>query len=654
MSDLPFRNGASPFGRALRSSLSARLTFGLVAVSAVVLGVLAVALALRLRAQSERAAYEHLETLARRCAADVVPDFEVPFETARSLADDIVVLRHQAAPSRAMAESLVARAVAREPQALGTWVEFDAQSFDGNDAAHHGDPDADDAGRFMPWYVRRDGTIRLQPTPDGYESGDFYWLPRRAGREMLMDPYKDQVGQDSVLMTSLCVPFWDRGRFVAVAGADVALADVQGDLARNKPMGTGYLALVSHGGLWVSHPDAQRLGRPVEDLKSLASAWSALQSGSSFRVTERDPYLKTEVVRTYVPFRAGRGDETWAMVVTVPTATVLGPVRATTTLVLVGILLALAVIAVAAAWAARRVTGPLAGGVALLERVAAGDLTQAMTVTGEDELARIAGALNTAVGRTREAMREASAAGRTVLEASRGHLDASEELSAHARSQAERVERAAARVASLAESTRRNAGHAEDANRAAAEARAEAESGGRVVLDAVAAMKQVEEQSDRIGEIVGVIDEIAFRTNLLALNAAVEAARAGDQGRGFAVVAQEVRTLAVRCAESATEIRGLIDETGQRVGASAERVRRSGEHLERIVRTVQQASERVTRITQASEEQIAGLDEIHDAVTALGESVADVTEQADALADSARRSAQAGDELVAVVGRFRV
>ena len=654
MSESDRARGLAALPHLVRSSIAARLTLVTVLALTGTLAVLTAGLSLRLHTQAEQQAREQLVQLAIRTAEEAHPSFELPFQTARSLADAVVVLRRTGRPSRAVAESLIARAVARVPSAVGVWVEFDSQTFDGDDGVHRGEQSADGSGRFMPWYVRRDGVIRLQPTPPDYESGDFYWLPRKAGREMLMEPYKDLVGADSVLMTSVCVPFEDHGRFIAVAGADVALSDVQRLLATHRPLKTGYVGLVSRDGVYVGHPDSTRLGSAADDLPSLANAWTVLEQGGTFQARERDAHLGTEVERVYVPFRAGTGEQTWALVASVPRATVLAPARATTALLVAGMLLALVPIVFFTAWASRRVTGPLARSVEVLERVAGGDLTESIHVPGEDELARLATALNAAVRSTRAAMREASQAGHVMQQASQTHSAASEHLARHAREQADSVNATTANLVRVTGVIESNEQRAREADRAVGEAHSAASAGGDVVGRAISTMRDVEQGSARMSDIVTVIDEIAFRTTLLALNASVEAARAGEQGRGFGVVAQEVRTLAQRCAESATQIRVLIRDTGERVTEGAELVRRSGEHLERIRATVEQVREQMSGIRSSSRDQARDLNEIHAAVKSMDASVEQLTARAEEIEASAGDSAQAGAGLVAIVGRFQI
>ena len=193
----------------------------------------------------------------------------------------------------------------------------------------------------------------------------------------------------------------------------------------------------------------------------------------------------------------------------------------------------------------------------------------------------------------------------------------SSDLSDRTEQQASTLEETAASMEELTETVRLNADNAQQANQLAAEARAVAEKGGEVVTDTVRAMKEIDESSRKISDIIGVIDDIAFQTNLLALNASVEAARAGDAGRGFAVVASEVRNLAKRSAESSKEIQAQISASGAQVGKGVELVSRTGETLSEIVASIKNVADIVAEIASASVEQSHNLDEVNASVVQM-------------------------------------
>ncbi len=185
--------------------------------------------------------------------------------------------------------------------------------------------------------------------------------------------------------------------------------------------------------------------------------------------------------------------------------------------------------------------------------------------------------------------------------------------------QSSSLEETASSMERMTSTVKQNADNAAQANQLALTARTQAERGGLIVNQAIAAMSDINHASRKIADIIGVIDEIAFQTNLLALNAAVEAARAGEQGRGFAVVASEVRNLAGRSATAAKEIKGLIQDSVRKVEGGSARVTQSGHTLEEIVASVKKVSDIVAEIAAASREQSAGIAQVNRAVMQMDE-----------------------------------
>jgi methyl-accepting chemotaxis protein len=212
-----------------------------------------------------------------------------------------------------------------------------------------------------------------------------------------------------------------------------------------------------------------------------------------------------------------------------------------------------------------------------------------------------------------------------------------ENLSRRTTEQAASLEETAASMEELTSTVRHNADNAAEANQVSTATRALAEKGGHVVGRAVQAMSEINDSSKRIADIIGVIDAIAFQTNLLALNAAVEAARAGEQGRGFAVVASEVRNLARRSADSAKEIKTLIEDSVRKVEGGSQLVDESGQTLGEIVSSVKRVTDLIAEISAAGREQASGVEEVNKAVTQMDQ----VTTQNAALVDEANMATNA-------------
>ncbi|MCC6850819.1 MAG: HAMP domain-containing protein [Rubrivivax sp.] len=319
-----------------------------------------------------------------------------------------------------------------------------------------------------------------------------------------------------------------------------------------------------------------------------------------------------------------------------------------------GLVLAAAIGLALAAATARSVARPLADSAALARRIAAGDLSPAPDSSRADEigelqraLAGMQGALATLVGdirRIAETLRSAS------TEVASGNAD----LSRRTEQAASSLQQTAASIEELSGAVGQTAESARSATALADGAAEVARRGGAMVARVVTTMDEIHASSRRIAEIIGVIDGIAFQTNILALNAAVEAARAGEQGRGFAVVAGEVRSLAQRSADAAREIKALIGASVERVQAGAQLVGSAGQTMQEIVGSVGQVAVTIAEIGSATAQQTQGIVEVNGAVTELDH----MTQRNAALVEQSAASAQElreqAEKLAAAVARFRV
>jgi methyl-accepting chemotaxis protein len=277
----------------------------------------------------------------------------------------------------------------------------------------------------------------------------------------------------------------------------------------------------------------------------------------------------------------------------------------------------------------------------LVQAVASGDLTREVPVRAGDVSSLLAhlGAMRGSLART---IRELGVAVDHVGQASREIATGNADLSSRTEQQASSLQQTAASMEQMNAQLRQSADSARHASQLAASASAVAAKGGRVVGEVVTTMNDISSSSHRIAEIIGVIDGIAFQTNILALNAAVEAARAGEQGRGFAVVAGEVRTLAQRSAQAAREIKGLIAESVDKVGTGNRLVADAGATMQEIVAQVNQVTELISAITTSTVEESGGIGQVNQAVAQLDNMTqqnAALVEESAAAAESLRQQA---------------
>jgi methyl-accepting chemotaxis protein len=303
----------------------------------------------------------------------------------------------------------------------------------------------------------------------------------------------------------------------------------------------------------------------------------------------------------------------------------------------------------------RSIVRPIHGVVQLLNGVAQGDLSQHIQVNGrDDELSQLLQALSSMQQNLASVVSNVRQNSESVASASSQIASGNNDLSARTEQQASALEETAASMEQLNATVKQNAETAQQANQMANAASSTAIQGGEVVAEVVETMKHINDSSKRIFDIIGVIDGIAFQTNILALNAAVEAARAGEQGRGFAVVASEVRSLAGRSAEAAKEIKTLIGASVERVEQGTTLVDQAGATMNEVVSSIKRVTDLMGEISAASREQSQGVSQVGEAVMQMDQVTqqnAALVEEMAAAASSLKSQAQ---ELVATVAVFKL
>jgi methyl-accepting chemotaxis protein len=321
---------------------------------------------------------------------------------------------------------------------------------------------------------------------------------------------------------------------------------------------------------------------------------------------------------------------------------------------LAGMLFAVLLGAVICVWLMRAIAHPLAEAVVVAKNVAAGNLTTKIVINSSDETGQLLQALKDMNESLVRIVSEVRTGTDTIATASSQIASGNLDLSARTETQASSLEETASSMEELTSTVKQNADSALQANQLAMSASDVALRGGAVVSQVVDTMGSINESARKIVDIIGVIDSIAFQTNILALNAAVEAARAGEQGRGFAVVATEVRQLAQRSAAAAKEIKFLIDDSVEKVNVGAKLVDQAGATMNEIVDSVKRVTDIMGEISIASKEQTDGIEQVNQAITQMDE----VTQQNAALVEEAAAAASSlqdqANGLAQVVSVFKL
>ncbi|MBC3763722.1 methyl-accepting chemotaxis protein [Quadrisphaera oryzae] len=635
-----------------------------------ILAVVVTVVALRASSTGERQAELYNRTLAADQASSVQLTLRQAVVTVDTLAGALAALHQNGGASRTAVTAAVHDTLVANPSLLGVATAWEPNAFDGRDAAFAGASGSSADGRYGVYWYRSGGELSFTTltSMDDPSQGDWYLGPRQSLKAMLTEPYTYKLDGKEVLMTTATAPVLVQGQFLGVVTADLALTDLTAKLQAIKPYGNGYVSLLSDKGNVVAGPSAQALGKPLQGpLAAVAQQVSAQRTAQTTSLN--DPSSGGEALAAVAPV-AVTDDQTWALVVSAPRATVLADVARTTWLIVLVGLVAVVLAGALTWWIGTGLVRPVRALRDSLIDIAdgEGDLTRRVDSARHDELGQLGGAFNrfadTVAATVREITTEADSLHRAA-----GALDSTNRsLTTDIDASATRCSEVAGQAGAASAEVTTIASAAEEMGASIAEIARGTHEASRIAAEAVQVSSSTETvfealstSSTEIGAIVATITGIAQQTNLLALNATIEAARAGEAGKGFAVVAGEVKDLSGQTARATDDIEQRITRLLSDVGSASSSVSTIGTvvgDLDGIQTSVASAVEEQTAVTA---EIATGVTRAALATTAIADTIVQVAAAAESMrfsAAAARASVQdvsaTAERMRALVGRFRV
>lgn len=607
---------------------------------------------------------EQGESKAREALEEVSNRFQGQIDNTTTALSALRTVILDASSSRTLTREDVIRVLTRELEGhqdvLAMYTLWEPNQFDQKDKINVNKHPYDDAtGRFIPYVVRSDNKIIVEPLVD-YEkegTGDYYLIPKKTKKAAWTEPYWYPINGKDVLITSVAMPILNnQGEFVGIVAADIALTDLQKQIEQLKPLG-GYTAMITSKGTYAANgksPD--KVSKSYTDDPDLKAVWADVQKGKTSTYT---PGENGEVLRLYKPIFVEGSDEVWYMESVVSKGTILENFKKTSLLSLFVSFATLALICTILFFIIHKfVLRPTQAVNQLSVKLAQGHFTEKLAVKGKDEFGKMAEQFNTMVDQLREmissvsehtvsvgAMSEQlSTSAEQTSRDTETVVNSIQEMAAGSEAQLQSADETSRTMKEMAGGVQKIAESAAFVADSAQEVTAKTVVGNENIQQTIRQMKvfsnnmddfaqvigRLSERSEAIENIVEINRNISTQTNLLALNAAIEASRAGEHGRGFAIVAGEVRKLAEQSKAASNQIAELIAEIREEMKQAATHMERGNSDLAASVQAVSESGQLFASITgdmNRVNEQVQGVSSASEEISASTEQVLATIEQ---------------------------
>nr|WP_223530710.1 methyl-accepting chemotaxis protein [Pseudomonas sp. BF-B-26] len=671
----------------------------------------------RTQAQFEQVIEQRLTSLAQTQVSQIQRELEAPLLIAGGLVRVNALIGPPGADgqpqlnlSREQLISLIKENVTKNPKILGTYIGWEKNALDHNDAAYVGTQvvgiDASN-GRFLPWWFRNeDGSLGLDKLVDvddqktlstGVRASEYYLCSKETKKSCVIDPAPYKVGDKIVMLASFIEPIMLNGAFQGIVGADLSVNFIQEMLlGANQKLysGAGEMALIGGNSRIVAYTkDPSKFGEKVSDIldsQQIANMANLKRGEVTYTVDKAQGRIEL-----YLPFGIGQTDARWTLMLQLPLNAVMADLQKlqgdldaqrksdTFGMAMVGLLIA--GIGLLVIWlVGHGIARPLKQMVAMLDDIAQGegDLTRRLTSDRADELGSIAKGFNTFLAKLQVMITQVVTSVQSVSDSSEHTADIAIRTNIGVHKQMAEIDQVATAVHEMTATAQDVARNATQAAQAASHADQAAAQGMQIVRDtsnsigvlaieigkAVGVVQTLAKDSENINAILTAIRGIAEQTNLLALNAAIEAARAGEQGRGFAVVADEVRNLAQKTQKATEEIQTMIQQLQQgtrdvvrvmedsqnRTDESVQHAAKAAEALETITQAVSVINDMNTQIASAAEEQSAVADDINRNVINIGQVANEVAGGADESSAASADLTKLAEQQRRLINQFKV